>query len=162
MVTTELDQRALRTAFAAFPSGVTAVCAVVDGQPLGIAASSFTSLSLDPPLIGVAFGHGSRTWPRLRAASRIGVSVLAAGHAEFCRVLASAPIAERFTGVDWSADRDGAVHIGGSPLWLTCSLERTLPVGDHELAVLLVHAAHRAADAEPLVFHGSRFRQVAG
>jgi flavin reductase (DIM6/NTAB) family NADH-FMN oxidoreductase RutF len=162
-----LDHRALRTAFAAFPTGVTAVCALAEGRPVGIAASSFTSLSLDPPLVSVAFGHQSRTWSRLRGgarrrgAERIGVSVLAAEHAEFCRVLAD-PSADRFAGVDWTADARGAVHIGGSPLWLTCSLESVVATGDHDLAVLFVHEARGELDTEPLVFHGSRFRRIAG
>jgi flavin reductase (DIM6/NTAB) family NADH-FMN oxidoreductase RutF len=61
-----LDPLALRRAFAAFPTGVTAVCALVDGEPVGMAANSFTSHSLDPPSVSVAIGRDSGTWRRLR------------------------------------------------------------------------------------------------
>jgi hypothetical protein len=53
----------LRRVFSAFPSGVTAVSALIDGRPVGIAASSFTSVSLDPPLVSVCIAHSSTTWP---------------------------------------------------------------------------------------------------
>jgi flavin reductase (DIM6/NTAB) family NADH-FMN oxidoreductase RutF len=83
-----LTAGALRRAFAMFPSGVTAVCATVEGRPVGLAASSFTSVSLDPPLVSVCIAHTSSTWPLLRAAGRVGVSVLAEGHASIARQLA--------------------------------------------------------------------------
>lgn len=58
---TAADQ--LRPAFGCFPSGVTAVCADVDGVPAGLAASSFTSVSVEPPLVSVCMQHSSTTWP---------------------------------------------------------------------------------------------------
>ncbi|MEU3980517.1 flavin reductase family protein [Streptomyces sp. NPDC026672] len=154
------DHQDLRRAFSLFPSGVTAVCALVDGAPVGLAASSFTSVSLDPPLVSVAFGSKSRTWARLRRATHIGISVLAEQHAEYCRVLAG-PEEERFTDVDWSATAEGAVHIGGSALMLTCSIADVATAGDHDVAFLEVHNILGQAPVEPLLFHGSKFRRVA-
>ena len=52
----------LRRVFGAFPTGVTAIAALVDGSPVGLAASSFTSVSLDPPLVSVCLAHASSTW----------------------------------------------------------------------------------------------------
>jgi flavin reductase (DIM6/NTAB) family NADH-FMN oxidoreductase RutF len=75
----------LRGAFAAFPSGVTAIAGMLDGHPVGMAASSFTSVSLEPPLVSVCMAHSSSTWPSLRRAPSIGVSVLAAGHGDIAR-----------------------------------------------------------------------------
>lgn len=66
----------LRRAFGCFPSGIT-VCALVDGTPVGMAASSFTSVSLAPPLVSVCIQHTSTTWPVLRNRPRLGLSVLA-------------------------------------------------------------------------------------
>ncbi|MFI5613395.1 flavin reductase family protein [Amycolatopsis sp. NPDC051903] len=148
----------LRRAFSAFPSGVTAVCALVDGEPAGLAASSFTSVSLDPPLVSVAFGARSRTWARLREVPRLGVSVLAEEHADYCRVLAGP--GDRFAGADWTATAEGAVHIGGSALALTCSIAGLTTAGDHEVAFLRVDDVHGQATVEPLLFHGSKFRRV--
>jgi flavin reductase (DIM6/NTAB) family NADH-FMN oxidoreductase RutF len=156
---TVADPRDLRRAFSLFPSGVTAVCALVDGEPTGLAASSFTSVSLDPPLVSVAFGSASRTWSRLRQATHIGISVLAEQHAEYCRVLAG-PAPARFTGIDWTATPGGAVHIAGSALMLTCSITAVTPAGDHEVAFFTVHDITGQTPVEPLLFHGSTFRRV--
>jgi flavin reductase (DIM6/NTAB) family NADH-FMN oxidoreductase RutF len=149
----------LRRAFSQFPSGVTAVCALVDGAPDGLAVSSFTTVSLDPPLVSVAFGAQSRTWARLRNAPRLGISVLAEQHADYCRVLAGPR--DRFVGVEWVASAEGAVHIQGSALMLTCSVAELRTIGDHEVAFLRVEDILAQGPVEPLVFHGSRFRRIA-
>lgn len=81
------DVMALRTAYANLPSGVTAVCAEIDGELVGMAASSFTAVSLDPPLVSVCAMNGSRTWRRLQDTPRLGVSVLAADQGTLCRTL---------------------------------------------------------------------------
>ncbi|MEU3980688.1 flavin reductase family protein [Streptomyces sp. NPDC026672] len=151
----------LRQAFSLFPSGVTAVCALVDGEPVGLAASSFTSVSLEPPLVSVAFGSRSRTWARLRRATHIGISVLAEQHAEFCRVLAG-PEQGRFTDVDWTAAPGGAVHIADSALMLTCTIADVTTAGDHDVAFFTVHDVLGQAPVEPLLFHRSEFRRVVG
>ena len=64
----DLDPARLREAFGSFPSGVVAVAAEVDGALIGLAASSFTSVSLDPPLVSVSLANSSKTWPDLRRA----------------------------------------------------------------------------------------------
>ena len=73
----DLDPKRLREAFGIFPSGVVAVAAEVDGKPVGLAASSFTSVSLDPPLVSFSIANTSKTWPDLRRAPHLGVSILA-------------------------------------------------------------------------------------
>ena len=77
--TTELTAAHLRASFACFPSGVAAVCALIDGEPVGMVMSSFTSVSLDPPLVSVCVDLNSSTWPRLRSAPWLGVSILGEG-----------------------------------------------------------------------------------
>ena len=149
----------LRRAFAVFPSGVTAVCASVDGRPVGLAASSFTSVSLDPPLVSVCIAHTSGTWPSLRAAGRVGVSVLAEGHASIARQLAGKS-GDRFAGVDWAEGPDRSVFIHGAALWLDCSVSREVPAGDHDIVLLEIRAVTPHPDRNPIVFHGSQFRQL--
>lgn len=92
----------LRRAFGCFPSGVTAVCALVDGEPVGMAASSFTSVSVSPPLVSVCIQNISSTWPKLRRRPRLGLSVLAEGHDAACARLASKD-GDRFADVGWEA-----------------------------------------------------------
>lgn len=153
------DHRALRQAFGCFPSGVTAVCALIDGTPVGMAASSFTSVSMDPPLVSVCVQDTSTTWPKLRPRTRLGVSVLAEGHDAECRSL-SQKEGDRFAGVSWEASPDDAVFIHGATAWLDCSVERELPAGDHSIALLRIHGLQADPVAAPLVFHSSRFRAL--
>lgn len=154
-----LDAAVLRQAFGCFPSGVTAVCAMVDGTPVGMAASSFTSVSMDPPLVSVCVASASSTWARLRQLPRIGVSVLGVDHGTACRQLAARE-GDRFAGLSWEPTADGAVFLHGASALLDCALEDELPAGDHTIALLRIMALEVDLDVAPLVFHRSVFRQL--
>jgi flavin reductase (DIM6/NTAB) family NADH-FMN oxidoreductase RutF len=153
------DPAQLRRAYGCFPSGVTAICALEGGNPIGIAASSFTSVSLDPGLVSVCVQNSSATWPRLRPKLRLGVSVLGAEQNQACRTL-SLKNGDRFAGVEWSAGVSGAVFVHGAVAWLDCSIQEEIPAGDHAIVLLAVHALRAEPERAPLVFHGSRFRQL--
>jgi flavin reductase (DIM6/NTAB) family NADH-FMN oxidoreductase RutF len=154
------DGDQLRHAFACFPSGVVAMCAMAEGTPTGMAMSSFTSVSLDPPLVSVCMQDTSATWPRLRRCPRIGLSVLAEGHDDVCHALARKG-ADRFADIEWTAMPNGSVFVHGASAWFDCSLHQEFPAGDHALALLQLHALWSEPDISPLVFHGSRFRRLA-
>jgi flavin reductase (DIM6/NTAB) family NADH-FMN oxidoreductase RutF len=149
----------LREALGCFPSGVTAVCALIDGVPRGMAASSFTSVSLAPPLVSLCFQRTSSTWPLLRERPRLGLSVLAEGQDEACLRL-SARRGDRFRGVGWEPGPGSSVFISGASAWLECALHEEVPAGDHVIALLRIQRL-RTAQLPPLVFHGSRFRRLA-
>ncbi|MFC5905828.1 flavin reductase family protein [Streptacidiphilus monticola] len=153
------DTTSLRAVFGAFPSGVTALAALVGGRPVGLAASSFTSVSLTPPLVSVCMAHTSTTWPALRQAERLGISVLGADHGSLGRRLAG-PSGERFNGVSWRATSDGAVLLEGASAWFECSVEQEVRAGDHDIVVLRVHDLNADPAVEPLVFHASTFRAL--
>ena len=149
----------LRKAFAAFPSGVTAVCGLTDAGPTGMAASSFTSVSLQPPLVSVCIARTSSTWPRLRSARRLGVSVLAAHQETVARQLAG-PAEERFADLPCTDTADGARFIDGACLWLDCVVADELSAGDHVIALLGLESVETFPEREPLVFHGSGYRSL--
>jgi flavin reductase (DIM6/NTAB) family NADH-FMN oxidoreductase RutF len=153
------DARQLRQVYGTFPTGVIAFAAFINGAPVGLAASSFTSVSIDPPLVSVSMAHTSTTWPLLRRAPSLGVSVLSSGQDVICRQL-SAKEADRFAGVDWSATDEGAVLIAGAAAWLLCRVHDVVRAGDHDVVLLAVDELAVSAQAEPLVFHGSRFRRL--
>ena len=88
-MTAVLGQAQLRRVFAAFPTGVAAVAAVINREPAGLAANSLVSVSLDPPLVSVCIGHTSTTWPALRTAGRLGISVLGSHQEAVSRQLGS-------------------------------------------------------------------------
>jgi flavin reductase (DIM6/NTAB) family NADH-FMN oxidoreductase RutF len=145
----------------AFPTGVTTVAALVDGRPTGITANSFTSVSLDPPIVLFCVARTSTTWPALRTASRLGISVLGAQQERYGRAL-SARGTDRFASVQWRVTDGGAVLLDGASAWLNCSIERQIPVGDHDIVLLRVHALEADVSVPPLVFHASRYRPLSG
>jgi flavin reductase (DIM6/NTAB) family NADH-FMN oxidoreductase RutF len=154
------DQSALRAAFACVPSGVTAVCGTRDGRPEGMVASSFTSVSIDPPLVSLCVARSSTTWPKLAPLELVGLSVLAAEHGTVARSLAS-KCGDRFSGVEWTANPGGAVFVHGSTLWLECSMFDQVPAGDHDIVILRIVSMVTYPDVSPMIFHGSAFRVLA-
>lgn len=153
------DPGALRRAFGCFPSGVAAVCADVGGTLTGMAISSFTSVSLDPPLVSVCADRSSATWPVLRSAPRLGVSILGDTHGEVCRRLASRT-GDRFAGVSVERCASGAVLLHGAAAWLEAAVATEVPAGDHLVVLLRVLALAADPEVPPLLFHTSTFRQV--
>ncbi|TDB84561.1 flavin reductase [Actinomadura sp. KC216] len=153
------DDQVLKQAFGCFPSGVAAVCALAGGEPVGMVASSFTSVSLRPPLVSVCMQDTSATWPRLRGLPRLGLSILAEDHEEACLRLASKG-GDRFGDVHWEAGPEGGVFLPGASAWLDCSLYAEHPAGDHSIALLKIHRLRSEPGRPPLVFHGSRFRRL--
>jgi flavin reductase (DIM6/NTAB) family NADH-FMN oxidoreductase RutF len=158
-LTQSLEPLRLRHVFGTFPTGVAALAALVGGEPQGIAVSSFTSVSLDPAMVLVCVAKTSSTWPLLAKVPRLGISVLAADQGRACRQL-SARTGDRFSGLDWRATQHGAVLLEGASGWLDCSIEHQDRAGDHDIIVLRVHDLDGDHAVPPLVFHGSRLRQL--
>lgn len=149
----------LRSVLAQVPTSITMVSAFVDGQPLGMVIGSFVGLSLDPPLVGISPQLTSTTWPRLREARELGISLLTEEQGDNIRQF-SGPSDRRFTDVAWHGDGD-AVFLNSSSVRLKVELAEEWPVGDHTLAVLRVLDASESLGAPPLVFHRSRTTTVA-
>jgi flavin reductase (DIM6/NTAB) family NADH-FMN oxidoreductase RutF len=156
----DLDPEALRSAFGVVPSGVVAVAAEVDGELVGLAASSFTSVSLDPPLVSFSVANTSRTWPALRRADHLGVTVLADHHGDVCRQLAG-PVEHRFDDVAVTTTEDGAATLDEGLAMFDCSVHREVRAGDHTIVILQLHAVEHADTSQPLVFHRSAFGSIA-
>lgn len=154
------DTDALRAVFACFPQGVCAVAALhPDERPRGLSVSSFTPVSLSPPLISICVANTSTTWPKLRELPTLGISVLSDSQDAAARALAAAD-ADRFADLAWRATEDGAVLLDGAVAWMTGTIENELAAGDH--LIVLLHLRELGSDAtrEPLVFHASRFRRL--
>jgi flavin reductase (DIM6/NTAB) family NADH-FMN oxidoreductase RutF len=158
----DLDPDRLRRAFGIFPSGVVAVAARVEGRVLGLAASSFTSVSLDPPLVSINLAVSSKTWPDLRRADHLGVTILADHHDVVCRQLAG-PVDQRFDGIPHTVAAGGAVTLDEGLAQFDCTVYREVDAGDHILVLLELHAVRHvehSAAGTPLVFHRSAFGKL--
>lgn len=154
--------RELREAFSRYPSGVVAICAQVDGVPTAIVATSFSvGISFDPPLVAVAVQHSSTTWPVLRGADMLGISVLAEDQAEACLQLSSRT-KDRFAGLELTrCERDDSLLVEGASMWLECRIHGEIPTGDHVLVLLEVRALHANDERSPLVYHAMGFHGLA-
>jgi flavin reductase (DIM6/NTAB) family NADH-FMN oxidoreductase RutF len=150
----------LRRVAARYPTGVAVLAGLVTDEPTGMAANSFTSVSLDPPIVSVCVAHTSTTWPRLRIAPRIGINVLGATQ-QGLSVQFSSRSGDRFAGVSWRATPAGCVRLPGAAAWFECSIEREVCAGDHDIVLFRVHDIDATADVAPLVFHDSRYRRLA-
>lgn len=157
-----INPAALKRVFAHYPAGVAALAARIDGEDQVLVASSFTpGISLEPPLVSVAVKRSSATWPLLRNAPRIGVSLLGQGQGGMCRQLASPDRHLRWQGIARSYVEDAAIRLQGASAWLHCAPYAEYEAGDHVIAVLEVVAYELSLSVEPLIFHGSRFRGFA-
>ncbi|MEP9417407.1 flavin reductase family protein [Gordonia sp. VNQ95] len=156
----DLDAARLRKAFGVFPTGVVAVAAEVDGELIGLAASSFTSVSLDPPLVSISIANTSKTWPDLRRAAHLGVTVLAEHQAVVCRQLAG-PVANRFDDIAIKASDDGAVTLDDGVAHFDCTIYREVEAGDHFIVLLELHGVEHPESGNPLIFHRSGFPKLA-
>jgi len=156
-----VDAAALREVYGRFPTGVMGVCAMHDGDPIGFAASSFNTVSMDPPMVVISVQSSSGSWPLLEASPTLGLSVFSTEQEWLCRQLASHGGFDRFSGADWTATEGGAVLIDGAAAWLECRVHDSSTVGDHELVILEVLRHRVNPDADPLVFHDSGFHSLA-
>jgi flavin reductase (DIM6/NTAB) family NADH-FMN oxidoreductase RutF len=155
----ELDQRSLREAFGHVPSSVVAVCARVADERIGMAASTFVPVSLEPPLVAFCVQNGSATWPKLASAPHVGISVLGEVHDATARLLA-ARTGDRFAGVSTETTEDGAVFVNGTSLRLDTTVVSEVVAGDHTIVLLAVNALSTGPDVAPIVFHRSSFRRL--
>ncbi len=134
-----------------FPTGVTIVTATVDGEPLGMAVGSFTSVSLDPPLVAFLPDRKSSTFEQMRHAKAFCVNVLASDQEAICRTFARRG-SDRFESVAWRPASSGSPILEGVVAWIDCDIESITPAGDHYLAMGRVRGLDIHRQTLPLVF----------
>lgn len=157
------DVDRLKQVFAEYPSGIAALGAEVDGQEVLMIASSFTvGVSYDPPMCSVAIQRSSETWPRLKAATTIGVSGLGAGHASSVWQLASRNRNHRLDDLSASRTESGALFLNGATAWMECIPVSEYDAGDHVIVLFEVRSTHIEPESAPLILHRGRvFEPVA-
>ncbi|MFI6037409.1 flavin reductase family protein [Streptomyces sp. NPDC051315] len=156
-----VDQAGFRRVLGTFATGVTVITAPAaedEPSPAGFACQSFTSLSLDPPLVAFMVGRTSTTWPRIARAGAFCVNVLAAHQEEVCRAFAVSG-ADKFAGVAHdAAPASGSPRLAGTLAWIDCTIHTVHTGGDHLIVVGRVEALGATdRDEPPLLFHRGRF-----
>src|SRR5690606_32610539 len=130
------DPALMRTVLGHFATGVVAITGIDPrtAAPTGLAANSFTSVSLDPPLIAFCVAATSTSWPRVRAAGTYAVNVLSESQESVCRRLAARG-EDKFRGLSWQPSPAGAPILADSLAWIEAELEAEHPAGDHTIVV---------------------------
>ena len=154
-----VDKEAFRRACSTFATGV-AVATVVgaDGAPHGLTVSSFTSVSLSPPLVLICVGHASAMLKHFRANPFFGVNILREANTEVSEHFARKGH-DRFNGVEWLAGRTGAPLLPDALAILECKRTETVEAGDHDILIGKVVRAE-LHDGRPLVYFGSTYRRL--
>ncbi|MEQ3552422.1 flavin reductase family protein [Pseudonocardia nematodicida] len=146
-----ISSDALRATLGAFASGVVVVTAQGPDGPLGFTCQSFSSLSLDPPLVSFAPARSSTTWPRIREVGRFCVNVLAADHEHHSTGFARSGT-DKFAGVTWTPAPSGAPILEGVGAWVDCTLWNEYDGGDHTIVAARVSALGADPARQPLLF----------
>jgi flavin reductase (DIM6/NTAB) family NADH-FMN oxidoreductase RutF len=157
------DDAAFRRALGQFATGVTVITTrAANGQPIGFTASSFNSVSLNPPLVLWSLATRSASMPVFRANSHYVVNVLAASQLDLCRRFASVQ-GDRFEGVSHAAGDTGMPVLDGALAWFECHNRSRYDEGDHVIFVGEVERCgirEDAAEVGPLVFQSGLFHRL--
>ena len=153
------DARALRDAFGCFATGVTVVTGRgADGTRIGLTANSFTSVSLDPPLLLFCPANSASALPALRASGRFAINILDLdGQAVADRFAAKVP--DRFADAEWH-EWEGLPILAHAKAAFACVLHADYDGGDHRILVGRVTRFTQAAEREPLLYLHGRYRRV--
>ncbi|WLE00212.1 flavin reductase family protein [Agrobacterium leguminum] len=131
MTVATLDPRALRDAFGAFVTGVTIVTTRDEAEkPVGFTANSFTSVSLDPPLLLICLARTSRNFATMTGAKNFAVNILSEGQKDLSNTFAR-PVEDRFAAAIWSDAPAGSPVFADVAAWFECSMQEVIEAGDH-------------------------------
>lgn len=148
-----IDEAQFRTVLGHFCSGIVVITAMNDGTPVGMTCQSFTSVSLEPPLVLFCATKTSTSWAGIRAAGHFCANVLGEDQEELSRVFAS-KADDKFAGVGWHAGASGAPILGGVLATIDCTIDAIHEAGDHDLVVGRVLELTGASGGPLLFFRG--------
>lgn len=153
----DMDPAHFRAVLGRYPTGVCAITARgTDGGPVVMIVGTFTSVSLDPPLVGFLPARSSTTWPVLRALGRFCVNVLAQGQEGLARQIAMRG-PDRLAGLAFTPSGNGAPRLAGVVASIDCDLMSVSQSGDHDFALCRVTALRAGAGTRALVFVGGTY-----
>ncbi|MFL6764710.1 MAG: flavin reductase family protein [Sphingomicrobium sp.] len=154
------DPRTLRDALGCFATGVTVVtCLGADGSPAGLTVNSFTSVSLDPPLLLVCLARKATSAAALIAASHFAVNVLQTGQ-QPASIRFSTRDEDRFGTTPWACGEAGAPILNDSLGVFECERRAVHEGGDHHILVGEVVKASFDASVDPLLYFRGRYRRL--
>lgn len=152
-----IDPNSFRQVLGTYPTGVCVITAL-DGEdkPAGMVVGTFTSVSLDPPLVGFLPDKKSSSWPVIEKAGRFCVNVLGSDQQEVCRQL-SGKGPEKFAGVEYSVSSLRLPVLADAIARIECTLHSVTEAGDHWFVLGKVESMELTREADPMLFHRGRY-----
>lgn len=155
------DSATFRRVLGHYPTGVCIVTAMVEGAtPVGMAVGSFTSVSLDPPLVAFLPAKRSTSWPRVARAGKFCVNVLASDQLEMCKRFATSG-GDKFAGITHRLSTNGSPILDRVVAWIDCDLYATHDAGDHLIVLGEVKELEVETSNGPLLFFQGAYGQFA-
>lgn len=157
-----IEPQAFKAAMARWASGVTIVTTCQSAAPLGMTASSFTSVGLQPPQVLVCVNCEAHTHTAIAASGYFAVNLLAVEQVEWgMRFAGQRPeVTSRFEGIGYTTARTGAPILPGVLAWLDCRVRHAFNGGDHTIFVGDVEACGAHGDGAPLLYYNRNWRQL--
>ena len=156
---TSLDSEQLRAAMRGWSAGVTVVAATFEGQTHGMTVNSFTSISLDPPIITVSLQGSTRTHEVVSKSRAFGLTILSREQASISDLFAgrTLEVIDRFAGLQTKTLVTGSPLIVGGLAWLDCRVIQTFDAGMNTLFIAKVAAAQAGKNGDPLIYHNRKY-----
>ncbi|MFX3635685.1 MAG: flavin reductase family protein [Candidatus Pristimantibacillus sp.] len=157
-----MDSTVWRSTMGKFATGVTIITTIdTEGNPMGMTANAFTSLSLDPPLVLICIDNKSGTLTQLLASKKYCVNLLASSQENLSRIFARRGGAEKFENVPYSAGVTGVPVLDGCLASVECMVTNVVEGGDHLILVGEGIQIHEVGDAtEPLIFYKGKYEKL--
>ncbi len=156
-----IDATLYRHVLGHYPTGVCVVTATDrSGEPVAMVVGSFSSVSLDPPLVGFFPDKGSSSWPRIAEAGSFCVNILASDQLDLCKRFATRG-GDKFAGLSFARSANGSPVLDGVVAWMDCRLHAVHEAGDHYIALGLVQTLDIERGDAPLLFFRGQYGNFA-
>ncbi|GAA1466273.1 flavin reductase family protein [Microbacterium thalassium] len=158
-MTTQVDEAHFRDTLGRFASGITIVTATDGAGPVGFTCQSFSSVSLDPPLVSFSVMASSTSYPRIRETGGFAVNVLSEGQRHVSAQFARRG-ADKWAGIDWTPSSVGNPLLDDALMWVDCELWAEHEAGDHVIVIGRVTRLDRAEGLRPLLYYRGGYRSI--
>lgn len=155
----EANSRKFRDVLGRFCTGVTVVTSMSNGEPVGMTCQSFSSVSLDPPLVLFCPAKSSRAWPQMQRAGYFCVNLLSHDQLDLSNGFA-AKGTDKFAGVSWRPSATGAPLLDGVLGWVDCTVYAVHEAGDHYVVIGRVMDLGVEDAPHPLLFYRGRYART--
>jgi len=155
----EESSRKFRDVLGRFCTGVTVVTSMSNGRPVGMTCQSFSSVSLDPPLVLFCPAKSSRAWPQMQRAGFFCVNLLSHDQLDLSNGFA-AKGTDKFAGVTWRPSATGAPLLDGVLGWVDCTVYAVHEAGDHYVVIGRVMDLGVEDAPHPLLFYRGRYART--